>query len=148
LASPVSTRAPGRDHDDYDQADAGATAPSRPLGGPWRLVRSFGYAFAGLRSVVRTQPNFRIHLLAAAVALALGVILRLSPPELGLIVLTIAVVLAAEALNTAIEAVCDLVSPAYHPLVKRAKDAAAAGVLIAAIGSVIVAVVVFVPHLR
>jgi diacylglycerol kinase len=118
------------------------------LGGSWRLVRSFGYALAGLGSVVRTQPNFRIHLLAAAVALALGVILRLSPPELALIVLTIAVVLAAEALNTAIEAVCDLVSPAYHPLVKRAKDAAAAGVLLAAIGSVIVAVLVFVPHLR
>ena len=146
MALPASTRAPGRDDDAHDAA--GAAAPASPLGGPWRLVRSFGYAWAGLRSVVRTQPNFRIHLLAAALALAVGVVLRLSPPELGLIVLTIAVVLAAEALNTAIEAVCDLVSPAYHPLVKRAKDAAAAGVLITAIGSVIVAVLVFGPHLR
>ena len=74
-------------------------------------------------------------------------LLRLSPVELALIVLTISVVLAAEALNTALETVCDLVSPAYHPLVKRAKDASAAAVLVTAIGSVLVALLLFVPHL-
>ena len=130
-------------------ASAGA-----PYGGavqvptPLRVLRSFGFAFDGLRTVVRTQPNFRVHLLAAAVALGAAILLRLSPVELALIVLTIALVLATEALNTALETVCDLVSPTYHPLVKRAKDASAAAVLIAAIGSVLIAGLVFLPHLR
>jgi diacylglycerol kinase len=110
-------------------------------------VRSFGFAFAGLRTVIRSQPNYRIHLLAAIVALGAGLLLRLSPAELALLVLTVALVLAAEALNTAIETVCDLVSPAYHPLVKRAKDASAAAVLITAIASVVIAALLLLPHL-
>ena len=131
---------------DAAQRDA---APSTAAPPPTlrRVLRSFGFAFDGLRTVARTQPNFRVHLLAAAIAVGVAILLRLSPVELALIVLTISVVLAAEALNTALETVCDLVSPAYHPLVKRAKDASAAAVLVTAIGSVLVALLLFVPHL-
>jgi diacylglycerol kinase (ATP) len=113
-----------------------------------RVARSFKFAFDGMVTVTRTQPNFVIHLVAAAVALGTGVLLRLSNAELALIVLTIGVVLACEALNTAVEAVCDAVSPTYHPLIKRAKDASAAAVLITAIGAVVIAVLVFIPHFR
>ena len=113
-----------------------------------RVVRSFGFAVQGIVTITWTQPNFVIHLVAAVAALGAGVLLRLTAPELALIVLTIVVVLATEALNTAIEAACDVVSPAYHPLIKRAKDASAAAVLIAAIGAVVIAALVFLPHVR
>jgi diacylglycerol kinase len=113
-----------------------------------RILRSFGYAWRGLFTVATTQPNFVVHLIAAVLAFVAGAVLRLSPPEFGLIVLTVALVLSTEAMNTALESVCDLVQPTYHPLVKRAKDAAAAAVLIAAIASVLIAALLFVPHLR
>jgi diacylglycerol kinase len=111
-----------------------------------RIARSFGYAVEGLAAIARTQPNFLVHLVAAAVALALGVALQLSPPELALIVVSIALVLVMEAFNTALEGLCDVVSPAYHPLVKRAKDVAAAAVLLAATAAVVVAVLLFGPR--
>jgi diacylglycerol kinase len=112
-----------------------------------RVLRSFAYAFAGIATVARTQTNFRIHLVAAVLALAAGLALGLSPVELAVLVLTIALVLAAESLNSAVEALCDLVSPQYHPLIERAKDISAGAVLITAIASVIVAVLLFVPRL-
>src|SRR5262245_23234797 len=109
-------------------------------------MRSFGYAFEGVVSLFRTQANAWVHLGAAIVAIGLCVALRVSPPEFALVFLAIGLVFAAECANTAIEALCDLASPAYHPLIKRAKDTAAAGVLLSAIISVGVAVVVFLPH--
>ena len=113
-----------------------------------RIVRSFGFAFEGLAALVRTQPNFRIHLVAAVFALVLGVVLRLSTAEMALLVLTVGTVLVVEALNTCLETLCDLVSPTYHPLVKKCKDVSAAAVLIAALAAVGVAALVFLPRLR
>jgi diacylglycerol kinase (ATP) len=112
-----------------------------------RILRSFGYAFEGLAALVRTQPNFRIHVALAGVAFVLGIGLHLSAPEFVLLVLTAALVLVMEALNTSLEALCDLVSPTYHPLVKRAKDVSAAAVLIAALAAIGVAALLFVPRL-
>jgi diacylglycerol kinase len=112
-----------------------------------RIAHSFGYAFEGLATMVRTQPNFWVHLAAAVVALGLGVVLHLTAIELALIVLTIALVLTVECVNTALETACDLVSPEFHPLVKRAKDVSAAAVLISAIASVAIAALLFGPHL-
>ncbi len=110
-------------------------------------MRSFGYAFEGVASVARTQPNFVFHLVAAVVALVLSFALGITRVELALVVLAITMVLAAEALNTAIEAVADLLSPGYHPLVKRAKDAAAAGVLFTALGAALVGAIIFGPRI-
>ena len=112
-----------------------------------RIVRSFGYAFEGLGLLLRTQPNFLVHLGVALAALVLGLVLHLNPAELAIVVLTIALVLVVECVNTALETLCDLVSPGYHPLVKRAKDISAAAVLLAAVGSVVVALLLYVPHL-
>ncbi len=124
--------------------------PGAPLAHPPRLrriARSFGFAFEGLAALLRTQPNFVVHVAAACVALGLGIVLRLGPLELALIVMTIALVLVVESVNTAIETLCDLVSPGFHPLVKRAKDISAAAVLIAAAAAVVVAVLLFGPRL-
>ncbi len=110
-------------------------------------MRSFGFAFEGLVALVRTQPNFRVHLVAGCAALILGLLLRLSPPEMALIVLTAALVLVVEALNTCLETLCDLVSPSFHPLVKKCKDVSAAAVLISALAAVAIAALLFLPRL-
>jgi diacylglycerol kinase len=110
-------------------------------------MRSFGYAVEGVAIMLRTQPNFLVHLTAAIVVILLGVIFGLGPTEMALIVLTISLVLVLECLNTALESVCDLVSPGYHQLVKRAKDVSAAAVLISATAAVVIAALLFAPHL-
>ena len=110
-----------------------------------RRLRSFGHAFRGLAILLRTQHNARIHALAAILVVAAGALLRISPAEWALIALAIVCVWVAEALNTSIEFLVDLASPERHPVAANAKDVAAGAVLIAAIGSVIVAVLVFGP---
>ena len=89
---------------------------------------------------MRTQHNARIHLVAAAGVVAGGWFLELAILEWVLLTLTIALVFMAEALNTAIEFLADAVMPARHPLIEKAKDVAAAAVLVAAIASVVVGV--------
>ena len=107
------------------------------------LLRSFGYALAGLGWLVRTQRNARIHLVIAAVAVALGAWLELSGPEWAVLLLTIGLVLAAEAFNTALEAAVDLASPEWHALARIAKDVSAGGVLVLALAAVGVGVALF-----
>ena len=109
-------------------------------------LRSFGHAFRGLKVLLQTQHNARIHAVATALVVGAGALLRISSVEWALIVLAIVCVWAAEALNTAVEFVVDLASPEQHPLAAKAKDVAAAGVLIAAIGAAIVGGIVFGPH--
>ena len=106
------------------------------------LAAAFRYAFAGLAAAWRTERNLRIHAIVAVAVVAAGAVLRLPPAAWAIVFLTIAVVVAAELLNAAVEAVVDLVSPEEHPLAKRAKDIAAAGVLVAAAGAVAVGICV------
>ncbi len=111
------------------------------------LWRSFGYAFAGLAHVLRTQRNFRIHLTAAALVVGVGLYVDLNWFEWALVTICIALVLIGEMMNTVIEAVVDLAAPQYHPLAKIAKDVAAGAVLLTAIATVIVGLLVLGPHL-
>ena len=103
-------------------------------------------AFNGLGLVFRSQDSARIQLIAALAVVVLGVLLRVSAPEWCALVLAMALVLTAEALNTSIESIVDLASPEFHVLAGRAKDVAAGAVLIAALGSVAIGLLVFVPH--
>ncbi len=111
------------------------------------LVVSFRAAFAGLGNLIRTQRNARIHLALAALAVLLGVLLRLNRTEWVLLALTMAFVLVTEALNSAMEAVMDIASPETRPLARRGKDLAAAAVLLAALLALVVGGVLFVPRL-
>jgi diacylglycerol kinase len=99
------------------------------------VVASFGYAFAGLAAAWRTQPNLRVHAVLAVGVLAAGLVLRLAPLGWGIVALAVGLVVAAELFNSALEAAVDLASPQDHPLAKRAKDVAAAGVLVAALAA-------------
>ena len=110
-------------------------------------IKSFAYAFKGIRTLFATQPNAWIHLLAAALVSVLGVWLQLSFIEWAILALTIGTVIAAEAFNTALEFLTDLVSPDYHPLAGKTKDVAAAGVLITALAAIGVGVFIFLPKI-
>jgi diacylglycerol kinase (ATP) len=111
------------------------------------VANSFRYAFAGLRYLLWTQRNAKIHTAIGLVAVALGFGLRIDRYEWLTLTLTIAIVLAAEGVNTAIEAVVDLASPTYHPLAKIAKDVGAGTVLLTAVAAAIVGMLLFLPHL-
>jgi diacylglycerol kinase (ATP) len=111
------------------------------------LLRAFGYAFAGLAYLMRTQTNFRIEVAIAVVAVIAGVWARFERWEWTLLLLTIVLVLSLEALNTAIEDAVTLASPRLDPRAKVAKDVAAAGVLIGATAAVGVGILLFGPRL-
>ena len=112
-----------------------------------RILKSFTFAFAGLAYLLRTQSNFWVHLMAALLIVVVAWLLGLRGGELAVLILTIGVVLVAEAINTALEALVDLASPEVHPLAKVAKDVSAAAVLMAAVTAVVVGVVVLLPRL-
>jgi len=97
--------------------------------------------------MLATQHNAWIHALATAVVVTAGAVVGLGRGEWLAVVLAIVAVWTAEAINTAFEALCDVASPDFHPLVERAKDIAAGAVLICAIGAIVVGGIVFGPHL-
>jgi len=97
--------------------------------------------------MLQTESNARIHAIATIAVIAVGFMIGISRIEWLAITLSITAVWCAEGFNTAIEFVCDVVSPDYHPKVEQAKDIAAGTVLIAAIGAGVVGVLVFGRHL-
>ena len=111
---------------------------------PTRLA-SFGHALRGIRVLFKSQVNARLHLLAATLVIALGWGLQVSATEWLGLVLAMAAVFTAEALNTALELLVDLVSPEWNALARDAKDVAAGAVLLASIGALVVGGLVFLP---
>lgn len=109
--------------------------------------RSIRHALAGLWLMLRTQHNAWVHLAATIVVVAGGLILGLTTDAWLALILAIAVVWIAEALNTAFELLCDVAQPEFHPLVKAAKDVAAGAVLLSAIAAAIVGTIVFLPRI-
>ncbi len=109
-------------------------------------VRSLGYAFEGIAFMLRTQHNAWIHMVATILVLGAASSLKVSAADWRWIVLAIFLVWAAEALNTAVEYVCDKVAPDYDIVVKRAKDVAAGAVLLSAFSSACIGALTFLPY--
>jgi len=112
-----------------------------------KFIAGFGHAFNGLWYALRTQRNVGVHGVLAIVATLLGLVLHISPLEFALVFIAISSVLVAEMFNTVFELCIDLASPDYHPLAKIAKDVAAGAVLLSAILAIVIALLVFGPHL-
>lgn len=110
-------------------------------------LRSFTYACNGIVTLIAHTHNARIHLFAAVCTVIAGGLLGLSASEWIVITFAIAAVFMAEAFNSAIEYLADLISPDYHPLIKKAKDIAAAAVLIIAIAAAIAGLIIFIPKI-
>lgn len=110
-------------------------------------IRSFGHAFRGWGYVLRTQHNAWIHAVTATLVFLLALWLGLPARDWAVLILTVTMVFAAEFVNTAIEAVVDLASPAHHPLAKVGKDVGAAAVLIAALAAALIGLLILGPPL-
>lgn len=111
------------------------------------LAQSFGYAISGLKTALKQEPNFQIHIVISAVALVLALALDFSLFEWLLLLFTISFVLIMELVNTVLENLVDLVSPKIHPKAKAAKDVAAAAVLVSAWVSILIGVALFIPKI-
>jgi diacylglycerol kinase (ATP) len=111
-------------------------------------LASFRHAARGVTFLFKTQHNARIHLAATLAVVLLGWRLHVSASDWRWLVLAIVLVWAAEAMNTALEHLCNVVSPGLNPSVRIAKDIGAGAVLICAAGAVVLGVLVFLPYLR
>jgi len=111
------------------------------------FFNAFVYAWAGVRVLFRTQRSFRIHAGISLAVTAAGLLLRLPPASWAWLILAIGAVLSAEAMNTAVEFLANVVSPEFHPAIKKVKDVAAAAVFFAAVGSAVIAALVLGPPL-
>jgi diacylglycerol kinase (ATP) len=109
---------------------------------------SFRVALGGFVFLLRTQVSARWHLVATLLTVVAAILLHVTRAEWLALILAMALVWTAEALNTAIEQACDAITRDHHPQIGHAKDVAATAVLLASIFAIIVALFVFVPHLK
>jgi diacylglycerol kinase (ATP) len=109
-------------------------------------LRSFVYAARGVRTMLISQHNAWLHVVATLLVSTGGLVLRVSRLEWIVLVAAVVSVWTAESLNTSLEFLCDVASPEFHPLVEKAKDVAAGAVLICALGAAVVGVLVFAPY--
>ncbi|MFM6926016.1 MAG: diacylglycerol kinase family protein [Ferruginibacter sp.] len=112
-----------------------------------KLIRSFRYAWAGIRACFNSEPNFRIHLFAAIAAILFSLLFRVSAAEWLAVCFCIVLVITMEMMNTAIEKLCDVVHQELHPGIKNVKDIAAGAVLLSAFFSLLTAAVIFLPKI-
>lgn len=112
-----------------------------------RRAASFGHAFRGVGLALRSELHLQFHAGATVLVLGAGFYFGLSLVEWALVSLAVAGVWAAELFNTALETLTNLASPGYHPLAGKAKDVAAAAVLLAALGALAVGGLVFGPKI-
>ena len=111
------------------------------------LYKSFVYAFQGIFNTIRTERNIKIHCAAAILVTIFGIWLQISKTEWMICFILFGLILALELVNTAVEATVDLFTEERKPLAKKAKDAAAGAVLIAAIFAVVIGILIFIPKL-
>ncbi|MBP2241666.1 undecaprenol kinase [Cytobacillus eiseniae] len=112
-----------------------------------RLIKSFGFAFTGIRTAILSERNMKIHLCITIIVIFASIGLSISMIEWLFVILAIGGMLSLEMLNSAIERVVDLVTEEYHPLAKQGKDIAAGAVLIYAMMSVMIGLIIFLPKL-
>ncbi len=112
-----------------------------------KFINGFGYACSGFLNTFKTELNFRFHFFAAISVLLLGFFLDISLFEWFWVFLAIALVMAVELFNTAIEASTNAISLTFNPYIKKAKDAAAAAVLVVSVFAFLVGVFIFIPKI-
>ena len=112
-----------------------------------KRAKSLTHAMRGLRILVQTTPNIWIHFGSALLAIVLGFLFSISNTEWLFLILSIGLVIGAEAFNSAIEVDIDLTSPDYHPFARDTKDLAAGAVLVMGITTWIIGAIIFLPKI-
>jgi diacylglycerol kinase len=110
-------------------------------------LQSFRFALNGLRSLLKYEHNSRIHSIAAIAVIILGLLMKINPIEWSLLIIVIGMVFIAELLNSSLESFADSLKPEWNDLIGKAKDYSAAAVLVAAIISLVIGIIIFVPKL-
>jgi undecaprenol kinase len=110
-----------------------------------KFLRSFKYAFTGIRLAITEELNFQIHFIVSIAVIIAGFVFSITTTEWLIIIMLIAGMFAMELMNTAVERTVDLVTKEYHPLAGQAKDLAAGAVLCYAAAAVIIGVIIFLP---
>lgn len=113
----------------------------------YKRLKSFSYALTGIGSFILREPNAWVHCTAIIFVTIAGLAFGITRTEWMTVIGCFASVLAAEAFNTAIERLVNLVSPEYHPIAGDVKDIAAGAVLICAIGAALIGILIFLPYL-
>ena len=112
-----------------------------------RLVKSFRYAWNGLRVVIREEQNFRIHMVAGLIVFIAAIWFRIEPMEWVSLIIVAGLVMMAEMVNTIFERIVDVLKPRIHPFAEVIKDMMAAMVVLAVCVSVLVGIIIFLPRL-
>jgi diacylglycerol kinase (ATP) len=129
----------------HDSVPEVAAEPVGRFGVAARL-KSIGFAISGIRFVVATQHNAWVHATATVAVVLVGVALGISATDWLWLVAAVAMVWTGETFNTALELLCDVVSPAHNPSIGKVKDIAAGAVLICAVAALIIGALVLGPH--
>ena len=112
-----------------------------------KIIKSFAFAWNGFKICFTSEANFKVHVFFALLATSLGFILKIGSNEWLAVIGCIALVTTMEMMNTALEKLCDVVQTDIHPGIKKVKDIAAGGVMIAAACSLIIGAVIFLPKI-
>lgn len=112
-----------------------------------KFFKSFGHALNGLKLVLLSEQNYRFHTVAACVAILLSFVLKISDLQFILIILCIVGVMVIEIVNTAIEKLCDYISPNHNEKIKFIKDVSAGAVLLISMASLVIAMIIFLPKI-
>ena len=111
------------------------------------LIASFNYAFEGIKYAMQYNQNLRIHFVIALFVIGASVFFQVTPFEMGILGIMILLVICCEMINTAIEQMVDLITKEHRQEAKVAKDVSAGMVLLTSIGSVVVGLLIFIPHI-
>lgn len=112
-----------------------------------KQIRSFGYAWKGIRCVVGKEQNLNFHFIATVCVVVAGHFFHITRMEWIAVLLCIGMVIGSEMFNSAVERIVDLVSPQRHPLAGQVKDIAAGAVLVCALTAMTIGLIIFVPYL-
>ena len=114
---------------------------------PKNRAMSFKYAFEGIVTAIKQEPNIQIHCVIAFLIILLGLIFNISKTDWLFVIIFTGLVISVEMTNTAIEAVVDSFTEKEHPTAKLAKDISAGAVLVVSISSAIAGLIIFIPSL-
>lgn len=112
-----------------------------------KRLKSFTYAFNGLRVLIKEEHNAWIHLFASLCVVAAGILFKISPMEWVAVVFAIGLVFSFEIINTSVENIADFICLERDDRIKRIKDLAAAAVLVSAITAAVIGLIVFIPKI-
>lgn len=110
-----------------------------------KFSRSMHFAFTGIATFLRKETNGQIQLGIALIVILMGFLFHINTMEWLVVILCISLVLSLEMVNTAMEELCNIIAPEYHPQIKIIKDIAAGSVLLTVTGSVIAGTIIFIP---